>query len=248
MKVAILTFTYPKDVVKASIGLQLIPKDWDVFWALDIKDQDMPVPNRVEKIITSFPRGERLNSNEMIYGFRDILFDLTNKDGKNYDVVIKLDSDTSIFKPEVFIDPIRLGGSDFVYIRRMPTECRIPVSNGICYAMTRRAIEYLRNVDFTNLILEYNGAEDEIISHFFAAYHPWPLISQIDKFLVDWSVQPFGTEKTVAGHYGYVSNNQMLARTNEILRIQGRPEIDSKAILEYIENSNEAFAQIFKHS
>lgn len=244
MKVAILTFTYPKDAIKASIGLQLIPKEWDVFWALDKKDEDMPVPERVKKIITEFPRGERLNSNEMIYGFRDLLFDLTKEDGKGYDVVIKLDSDTSIFKPEVFVDPIELGGSDFVYIRRTPNECRIPVSNGICYSMTRRAVEYLRNVDFTNLILEYNGAEDEILSHFFAAYHPWPLISQIDKFLVDWSVQPFGTEKTIAGHYGYVSNNQMLARTNEILKIQGRPELDNDAIVEY---SNKIVEHISKN-
>lgn len=221
MKIACVTFTYPKDAIKAFIGLQLLPKNWDIYWVIDEKDKDMPIPSNVKKVITSFDRGHHLNSKEMIYGFVNILQQLS----KEYDIILKLDSDTSLYKPECFISPIINSHSDFVYIRRTPNEYVTPISNGICYSFSSRCISYLTGVDYTKLIMIHNGSEDSIISHFLSSIHPWPLLSQIDKSRIDWSTTPFIDEKTIAGHYGYINNNDMLDRTNQILKLQCRNEL-----------------------
>lgn len=236
MKIACITFTYPKDAFKAFIGSHLLPKEWDIFWAVDEKDKDMPVPSNVKKIITTFDRGHHLNSKEMIYGFIDILQHLSNE----YDIILKLDSDTSLYKPECFINPIIDSHSDFVYIRRTPNEYITPISNGICYSFSKRCISYMLNVDYTKLIMIHNGSEDSIISHFLSSIHPWPLISQIDKSRIDWSTNSFIDEKAIAGHYGYINNNEMFDRTNEILKLQGRTEL---SIAELI---NSQFTQDFQ--
>lgn len=227
MKIACITFTYPKDAIKAFIGSRLLPKDWDIYWAIDEKDKDMPVPSNVSKIITKFDRGEHLNSKEMIYGFVEILKSFS----EHYDIIIKLDSDTALYKPECFINPIIDSNSDFVYIRRTPNEYAAPISNGICYSLSKRCISYLLNVDYTKLIMIHNGSEDSIISHFLSCIHPWPLISQIDKSRIDWTTAPFCDKQAIAGHYGYINNNEMLDRTNKILKLQDRNELNISELI-----------------
>lgn len=227
MKIACVTFTYPNDAIKAFIGSKLLPKEWDIYWALDEKDKDMPVPSNVNKIITHFDRGQHLNSKEMIYGFIDMLNQLSEK----YDIVLKLDSDTSLYKPECFINPIVDSNSDFVYIRRTPAEYVAQISNGICYSLSKRCISYLLGVDYTKLIMIHNGSEDSIISHFLSHIHPWPLLSQIDKTRCDWGMAEYINENTIAGHYGYVSNNEMLSRTNKILEKQNKPQLNANELM-----------------
>lgn len=227
MKIACITFTYPKDAIKAFIGSSLLPKDWDIYWAIDEKDKDMPVPSNVSKIITEFDRGEHLNSKQMIYGFVEIL----KLFSEHYDIIIKLDSDTALYKPECFINPIIDSNSDFVYIRRTPNEYIVPISNGICYSLSKRCISYLLNVDYTKLIMIYNGSEDSIISHFLSCIHPWPLISQIDKSKIDWSTVEFCDKQTIAGHYGYINNGKMFEQVNKVLNVQNKTLIDLDEIM-----------------
>lgn len=227
MKIACITFTYPKDAIKAFIGSKLLPKDWDIYWALDEKDKEMPVPSNVNKIITNFDRGHHLNSKEMIYGFIELLSKLSEK----YDIVLKLDSDTSLYKPECFINPIVDSNSDFVYIRRTPAEYIAQISNGICYSLSKRCISYLLGVDYTKLIMIHHGSEDSIISHFLAHIHPWPLLSQIDKLRCDWCSSEYISENTIAGHYGHINNNEMLNRTNNVLEKQNKSPLDANKLI-----------------
>ena len=228
MKVACLTFTYPRDAIKAYIGSQILPKNWDLFWVIDKKHEHMPVPNNVTKVITTFDRGTHLNGKDTIYGFVELLKMMTEK---GYDIVLKLDSDTSLFNPLCFINPIIEGGSDFVYVRRYPSEYSVPIANGICYSFSKNCInKYLTNVDFKDLIMIHHGSEDSIISHYLVCLHPWPLISQVNKSLIDWSVQQSCQENTIAGHYGYKDVNYMLNRTNEILTKQGKENIPQDII------------------
>lgn len=229
MKIACLTFTYPKDAYKAFVGSKLLPSNWDRYWVLDKSDEDMPVPEGISKEITTFDRGTHLNGKETIYGFIQLLNKMFFE--YNYDIVLKLDSDTAIYSPNCFVNPIIEGGSDFVYIRRYPSEYSVPIANGICYAFSKKCMDYIKGVDFKDLIMIHHGSEDSVISHYLTMLHPWPLISQVNKSLIDWTAQRYCEHNTIAGHYGYVSNNEMLKRINEILAKQNRPIIEVSELI-----------------
>jgi hypothetical protein len=153
---------------------------------------------------------------------------------KGYDIVVKMDSDVSLYKPHCFVDPIINSGADFCYVRRTPDECKEGLCNGSCYAMSKKAISYLKNFDLTDIAEYRHGHEDLIFSHFFLIKCPFLYISQIDKFLVDWCVLPYKEANAVMGHYGYINIKNMFIRTMEILEKCGRT-LDIDYISNYID-------------
>lgn len=217
MKRAVITFTYKPDLEKAKFSLQFVPKDFDVYWALSKQDINLEVPERVTKIQLNF-KTLKLCSNEMIYGFRDILLELTANRG--YDYVVKLDSDTVIYEPSVITVPMEVFCTDFAYLRRHPSEYHKPIGNGICYAMSSRGITMLNGVNFDALIKEHHGAEDHILSDFFTA-NKYSLVTQWDKTKVDWCGSKFIDARAIFGHYGYISLEEMKSRAKEILGLKG---------------------------
>jgi hypothetical protein len=230
MRIAVLTFTYPKDAGKAVITKSLLPKEWDVIWCVESKDKDMPVPEGVKILVKDFPRGEHLNVKESIQGMQETYIEVA----KDYDIVIKMDSDVSLYKPECFVQPIIDSGVDFCYVRRTPDECKEALCNGSCYAMSRNAILYLKGQDLSDIADYREGHEDLIFSHFFLIKCPFLLISQINKFKVDWCVLRYEGEDCIMGHYGYVSVKEMYLRTLSMLTKQGK-KIEDEYISNYID-------------
>ena len=76
-----------------------------------------------------------------------------------------MDSDTAIYNSNCFVNPIIEGGSDFVYIRRYPSEYSVPIANGICYAFSKKCMDYIKGADFKDL------KESNII--FFCTFDPF---------------------------------------------------------------------------
>ena len=234
MKIAVLTFTYPKDAGKAVIANSMLPKEWDHFWCIESKDKDMPVPEGVKLLVMDFPRGQHLNVKESIFGIQRAYIKLVDM---GYDVVIKMDSDVALFKPHCFADPIINSGVDFCYVRRTPDECKEGLCNGSCYAMSKRAINQLQNQDLSDIADFREGHEDLIFSHFFIIKCPFLLVSQINKFKVDWCVYRYNGADAVMGHYGYVPLKEMYIRTLEILQKSGK-ELNNDFIESYIDKLN----------
>lgn len=234
MRIAVLTFTYPKDAGKAVISHSMLPKDWDHYWCIESKDKDMPFPEGVKPLILDFPRGQHLNVVESIEGMQRAYIQLIDM---GYDVVIKMDSDVSLFKPQCFVDPIINSGVDFCYVRRTPDECKEGLCNGSCYAMSKKAINQLRNQDLSVIAAFREGHEDLIFSHFFLIKCPFLLISQINKFKIDWCVYRYNEADTIMGHYGYISLKDMYIRTMEILN-KNNSTLDIDYIEKYIDKLN----------
>ena len=239
-KVAIVTFTYPKDAVRAYLGLQVIPKEWDVFWALEKKDVYMPIPKGVNVIETSAPRGSHLDSLEFNYECIDLFRSLANR---GYDIVMKLDSDTMIFKPDIYTWPIVEAGVDFIYVRRKVTEfphLLLPLCSGICYAFSKRCL-----VDFLNdetvrkhwpeFAKNYGYCEDHCIIHFLF-YQRLANLMQIEKDRVWYSIINNKVELSdcLLGHYGYDDVGLMYRHANEVLKAYNRPTLKYERLQDYI--------------
>ena len=218
MKVCCLSFTYPKDAYKAVIAKALMPPEWQAIWCVESKDANMPVPDGVQMMIEDFPRGAHLNVPESIAGIQRCYLKLAQE----YDVIIKMDSDVSLFVPHAFDKPILDSGADFVYVRRTPDECKEGLCNGSIYSMSRKAVNYLRGIDLKPIVQYRDGHEDLTFSHFFRINTPFLNISQLDKFLVDWCVHRYVGKDCIFGHYGYVSVAEMFRRTITMLQLQGR--------------------------
>lgn len=234
MRIAVITFTYPKDAGKAAIANSMLPKEWDHFWCIETRDKDMPFPEGVKPLILDFPRGQHLNVVESIDGMKQAYIMLADM---GYDVIIKMDSDVSLFRPQCFVDPIVNSGADFVYVRRTPDECKEGLCNGSCYAMSKKAVNQLRDQDLSAIADFREGHEDLIFSHFFLIKCPFLLISQINKFKVDWCVLRYNGADTVMGHYGYIPLKEMYIRTMEILQKNGKT-LDIEHIETYIDKLN----------
>lgn len=237
MKIACITFTYPKDGVKAIISRQLVPKEWDHYWILEERHKDMPIPEGVKTIYTKAPRGKHLDSKEFCYEYFGILKRL--KDEK-YDIIIKLDSDTALYKPDRYIWPVVNCGVDFVYIKNISVKREkkliAELCNGICYTINPRVVDLfkIKQSLLDPIIDQFKGQEDLIINKFFRVLK-FPLTCNIDRTLCDWCTRRRKDKHVIVGHYGYEDNTNMINCVNEILEAQGREPIKLETISPYIE-------------
>lgn len=204
MRVICLTFTYPKDAARAAYHQKFLPKDWRKIWCIESKDTGMSVPEGTETLVRDFPRGGSLRHGEAIEGMRRVYLELAEE----CDLLIKLDSDTALFRPEAFTAPAEFAGADFTYVRRFAAESRL-LANGCCYAVSRRALLRLaQNFYPEGIPTRFEGHEDLIFSAFWAAYQRDLTLCQIDKTKWWWCCKPYRGSDVFGGHFGYVSPEQ----------------------------------------
>lgn len=218
MRIICLTFTYPKDARRAAFHAQLLPSHWRKIWCVEPAHAGMPVPAGVEKLVRDFPRGQTLRHDAAILGMRDVYLDLS----KQCDALVKLDSDTALFRPEAFEAPIRYAESDFVYVRRLAMESRL-LCNGCCYAVSKKALRRLAGkFDLSLFPEQFGGHEDLIFSAFWAVRHKDLSLCQINKLKWSWCEVPYIAADAFGAHNGYVSEIEDFNLCRKILAASGR--------------------------
>lgn len=211
MKIICLTFTCARDAERAAFHQKFLPANWRKIWCVESKDADLPVPAETEKLVRDFPRGGSLRQVEAIRGMRAVFLELANE----CDLLVKLDSDTALFRPEAFTVPAEVADTDFTYIRRHTAESRL-LANGCCYAVSERALRRLKNFDEARDIPPaFGGHEDLIFSAFWTGgivpENRDLTLCQIDKKKVWWSIKTYAGNDIFAGHFGYIPQAQDFA-------------------------------------
>lgn len=217
MDVVCLTFTYPKDAPKAAICGALLPAGWRRVWCVEPKHADMPVPDGVEKIVADFPRGGTLRYKPAILGMAKVYA------GFDCDCLIKLDSDTAMWRTDAFVAPIEFSDVDFVYIRRNKNEDGY--ANGNAYAMSRRAVSRVGGFStlFTPALIDrYLGNEDRVFSAFLIDRNPDLTCCQINKAKCGWHMCAYTAPDCIASHYGYVSFGEAKGHIADMCRALNR--------------------------
>lgn len=205
MKSCAVIFTYPNDYIKTCYLCSTI-KDCvdDVYFCIETKHKDVPIPSWAKQLIVDFDRCGSLHGCESIIGQKAVYKKLALE--MDYDLVLKIDADTAVFKPDCFIKAIEIG-SDFAFIRRGREEVHgINACNGCCYAMSKAAIKELEKAnssEFDSLMLQLDRHEDLVFSLFFANKNSL-YRHEINKNKVWLAARPYRESDIIAGHYGYV--------------------------------------------
>lgn len=211
MNIICLTFTCARDAERAAFHQKFLPENWRKIWCVEPKDALLPVPAGTEKLVRAFPRGASLRQIEAIRGMRNVYLELAEK----CDLLVKLDSDTALFRPEAWTVPAEVADIDFTYIRRHTAESRL-LANGCCYAVSKRALQRLKNFDETRDALPaFGGHEDLIFSAFWTGgivpENRDLTLCQIDKKKVWWSIKAYAGNDIFAGHFGYIPQDEDFA-------------------------------------
>lgn len=132
-----------------------------------------------EFIVHDFNAGGSLRYSGAIHGMRKVFRDVFS----GSDIVIKLDSDTLLYRPECFSMPILMSGVGFVGVRRFAVDSTtlgnapkdkpiLNLCNGCAYMMTREAFGFIDGATpavIDAAIHEANGHEDLFFSRMFSA-------------------------------------------------------------------------------
>lgn len=210
MKILCLTYTCQRDYARALMHAQLLPADWRKVWVVSTADAALAAPAGTEKIVRDFPRGNSLRGGEAIAAMRSLFLDLRTE----CDLLVKLDSDTALFRPEAFTEPTRAADIDFTYIRRWWKEGRL-LCNGCCYAVSRRALDALETFYPEGIPANFKGHEDLIFSAWWTTFNKDLTLCQLDKNKVHWKAQPYFGDDIIAAHYGYftvMQNRELLEK------------------------------------
>ncbi len=214
MKITCLTFTHPFDESKAKISSASLPRDWRKIWCVESRHAaEMRPPEGVELLVRDFPRGGTLRGDVAVNAMAEIYREL----GAECDALVKLDSDTVLFRPSAWTAPIEHADADFVYLRRHQFESRL-LANGCCYAMSRRAIETLDAFPREHPA-QFEGHEDMIFSAFFTTVRRELTLCQLDKTKFYWHTARSMSPRHFGGHYGYTTTEAMRALVEEHLAI-----------------------------
>lgn len=202
MKIAVITYTCSRDTELAARHSEILPGDWKKFWIVESKDAGLSAPAGTELIVRDFPRGGTLSGAAGIEGMRKVFLEFARA---GFDAIVKLDSDTALFRPEAWTAPAEFAGTDFTYIRRWESESRL-LCNGCAYTVSRRAIERLTPERFfpQGIPAKFHGAEDLIFSAFWTAFQRDLTLCQLDKNRVHWKCRPYFGADILAAHYGYL--------------------------------------------
>lgn len=218
MKSCAVVFTYPGDYLKAARLTKSIKEHVDtVFFCIESKDINVPLPDWATPLVIDFDRCYQLHGTEAIIGMKSVYKTLVEM---GYDRVIKLDSDTYVFRPDWFIKPLECG-SDFVYIRRIMTTKNHAImrrANGCCYAMTSKAIRELLKVTskvIDEIMMANDRHEDLVFSHIFNEVVNIN-IHDVDKTKVWWAARPYRQPDCIVGHFGYCDIERIKEEINQI--------------------------------
>lgn len=216
MKICAVVFTYPGDYPKA-IRLTQNMKDYvdDIFFCIESKHKDVPLPNWVTPLVFDFDRCFQLHGTEAIIGMKKVYTQLIDN---GYDAVIKLDSDTLVLRPDQFITPLELG-SDFVYIKRYTKTKEgehVRRCNGCCYALSANAVKLLNEYpsNIFDAVMYQNDRHEDMVFSTLLTNIPEVHIHEVNKSKVWWSVMPYRKSDCIVCHFGYCD----IARIDEELK------------------------------
>jgi len=213
MKTCALVFTYAGDYPKA-VRLTKSLKDCvdTVYFCIESKDKDVPVPDWVTKLVIDFDRCKQLHGTQAIIGMKNVYTKLVEEMG--YDLIFKVDSDTIVLQPEHFIKPIELG-CDFAYIRRIMAKDKdgryVRRCNGCSYSISAKAVREMNKIDpniFDALMYSNDRHEDLVFSNILTE-NPNLNIHDVDKLKVWWSVKPYRKSDCIVCHFGYCDLNRI---------------------------------------
>jgi hypothetical protein len=216
MKIVCLTFTCPRDAAKAALCGAFLPKAWARVWCVETAHADMPVPAGVEKLVADFPRGGSLRYAPALDGMAKVFSGFADK----CDCLVKLDSDTVLWRPEAWTSAIEHAGTDFVYIRRNFIEGRL-FANGNAYSLSRRALERMRNFKASVHAAKnrYDGHEDRVFSAYITTDNVDLVFCQLDKMKCHWRATPYYGADCLCSHYGYISFDQAREKAAKMCKI-----------------------------
>lgn len=228
MKTICLTYTCPKDAAKAALCGEFVPAEWERVWCVEPRHADMPVPAGVEKLVADFPRGGSLRYAPALDGMAKVFAGFAGA----CDCLVKLDSDTVLWRPRAWTAPIEYAGSDFVYIRRSYIEGRL-FANGNAYALAPRALDRLSGFKAARHAPnnKYDGHEDRVFSAFLTTQNVDLAFCQINKMLCSWCSEPYTGADCLASHYGYIDFARTTEKVQEMCGILGREMPDVSAYL-----------------
>lgn len=246
MKNCAVIFTYPGDYQKASV-LTKNMKDYvdDVFFCIESKHKDVPLPSWATPLIIDFNRCTQLHGSQAIIGIKDVFTKLIDI---GYDNIIKLDSDTVVLRPELYITALELG-SDFVYIKRGMVDknnMHVRRANGCCYALNARAVKAINNCSaekFDGIMFAHDRHEDMVFSAILTD-DVNICVHEINKSKVWWSIQPYRGIDCIAAHFGYCDMQRIKEELEMIVpdRIKdffNKENNDYAAsVIEYCKNNN----------
>lgn len=219
-----LTYTCPKDAVKAAFTGALVPENWRRVWCLESRHADMPVPAGVEKIIRDFPRGGSLKGEASLNGMRDVFLEFA-RDDEPTKLLVKLDSDTALYRPEAWVLPYLCADIDFTYIRRHYVEGRL-LCNGCAYALSKKALKRFERFSTSRAAARLEGAEDKVFSSFLTLENVDLTLCQIDKTKCFMRVNPYKGADAFCAHVGYYTTTEAIKIVSEHLRKIGKDAPD----------------------
>lgn len=201
MQITSITFTCPRDAAKAAAHAALLPTGWRKIWCVESKHAaQISAPEGVELLVRDFPRGGTLRGDLAVRGMAAVYLELA----ESCDLLVKIDSDTALYRPEAFTAPAELAEVDFVYIRRHEFESRL-LCNGCCYAVSKRALKRLSHFYPGEIPKQYKGHEDLIFSSFWTTVERDLTLCQINKTKVFWCTAPYDGVDCICAHYGYMT-------------------------------------------
>lgn len=137
------------------------------------------------------------------------------RSGAQCELLVKLDSDTALFRPEAWTTPAETADVDFTYLRRYDAESRL-LANGCAYAVSRRALLQLKNFYSAadKIPAGFAGNEDMLFSAFWTALprNRDLTLCQLSKDKFHWCAKPYYDADCLDAHLGYVSQEEDFAR------------------------------------
>lgn len=214
MNIICLTFTFPRDFARAACHQRFLPAAWRKIWCVESADRTAAraaAPAGTEILPRDFPRGKTLRGDDAVEGMRRVFLELAAQ----CELLVKLDSDTALFRPEAWTAPAEAADVDFTYLRRYEAESRL-LANGCAYAVSRRALLRLKNfyADGDNIPAGFAGHEDLLFSAFWTALprNRDLTLCQLNKDKFHWCAKPYYGADCLGAHLGYVSQEEDFAR------------------------------------
>lgn len=236
-KIAIVTFTCLRDAGLAAAFQYNVPETYkgykiDRVWSFESKDAEVPIPDGVIRHVDKGlfnKRGYNLKGAQSVAGQAEIYYELA----KEYDYVIKMDSDTVVWDWDRLIGGLVDGKNDFVYIKRNLNENGPLRCNGCCYAMSRAIINRMVDIpsaQWDDILINKsaNGAEDLFFSQLLTAQDDYSFMA-ISKMKVWWCCAPYREADCILAHFGYISLNTSIANVNAINKAKGLPPFEKPA-------------------
>lgn len=215
-----LTYTFPKDAVKAALTGALLPASWRRVWCVESRHADMPVPEGVEKLVRDFPRGGTLGGAAALEGMARVFSEFADE-AEPTRLLVKLDSDTALWRPEAWTLPFLSADVDFTYIRRHYVEGRL-LANGCCYALSKRALKRFAGFDPARSARKYKLAEDLAFSSFLTLENVDLTFAQIDKSKCFMRSAPYGGADAFCAHLGYFKTSEAVSIVSAHLKTLGK--------------------------